>query len=160
MKKPMARTPPSGAPEGTVWFGGPVDRFKVTLRIYGEDLDPDHISTFLGCGPTKSERKGVPASGPSGNARVPKRGRWSLTIDSRECSPTDNLEDGMKALLARLRSDPEVWASLTSRYEVDLFCGLFLTSSDRGFTLSPEVSQMLTDRKIEIGFDVYFDPPE
>jgi hypothetical protein len=66
----------------------------------------------------------------------------------------------VKALLARLRSDPEVWASLTSRYEVDLFCGLFLTSSNRGFTLSPEVSQMLTDRKIEIGFDVYFDPPE
>src|SRR5215475_15081411 len=109
MKKSIVRTPPSDAPEGTFWFGGPVDRFKVTLRIYGEDLDPDHISTLLGCVPTKSERKGVPASGPSGNARVPKRGRWSLSIDSRECSPTADLEDGVKSLLARLPSDPEVW---------------------------------------------------
>jgi hypothetical protein len=30
-----------------VWFGGPVDRFSITLRINGDDLDPDEISALL-----------------------------------------------------------------------------------------------------------------
>ena len=33
-------------------------------------------------------------------------------------------------LLARLPSDTSVWRSLTSTYAVDVFCGVFLKSSD------------------------------
>jgi hypothetical protein len=29
------------------WFGGPVDRWKVALRVYSEELDPDRISVLL-----------------------------------------------------------------------------------------------------------------
>jgi len=38
MKKAVSRKPPTGAPEGTMWFGGPVDRWRVALRVYGEEL--------------------------------------------------------------------------------------------------------------------------
>jgi len=135
MKHTISREPPSGAPEGTVWFGGPVDRFKITLRISGEELDPDRITALLDCRPSRTERKGVSISGDSG-PRIPKRGQWLLTIDSRDCHSTDDVEDGIRMLLAQLPSDAGLWASLTSTYAVDVFCGLFLASSNRGFCLS------------------------
>jgi hypothetical protein len=156
-KQPILRTPPVGAPEGTVWFGGPVDRFKVTLRIRGEDLVPNDVSALLRCEPSVSEQKGVPVVSCSGITRVPKTGRWSLRLDSRECSPTVDVDEGIQKLLALLPSERDVWASLTSRYQVDLFCGLFLEAENRGFGLSPEVTKLLSDRGIEVGFDIYFD---
>ena len=60
-------------------------------------------------------------------------------------------------LLARLPSDRATWISLTSTYSVNVFCGLFLESANRGFGISPEVAGLLSDRNLEIGFDVYFD---
>jgi hypothetical protein len=150
MKMTISRKPPSGAPEGTVWFGGPVDRWKVGLRVYGEELDPDQISALLGCHPSSAQRKGNP---------FPKEGRWILDIDSRECTENDDVDDGIRMLLERLPSDSGVWVSLTSTYAVDVFCGLFLASSNRGFGISAEVSRLLSDRNLEIGFDVYFDFP-
>jgi hypothetical protein len=150
MKKTIWREPPSGAPEGTVWFGGPVDRWKVALRVYGEELDPDRISALLGCQPSSAQRKGNP---------FPKKGRWLLEIDSKESGEHDDVDDGIRMLLARLPSDSGVWVSLTSACAVDVFCGLFLASSNRGFGISAEVSRLLSDRNLEIGFDVYLDLP-
>jgi hypothetical protein len=46
------------------------------------------------------------------------------------------------------------------RRKVDIFCGPFLESSNRGFGISPEVSKLLSDRYLDIGFDLYFDPPK
>jgi hypothetical protein len=161
MKKTISRKPPSGAPEGTSWFGGPVDRFRITLRISGEDLYPERISALLSCEPTTAWRKGIPISCDGGRGtRIPTQGHWSLTIDSRECHESDDVEDGVRMLLARLPSDSDLWASLTRMYTVDVFCGVFLASSNRGFGISAEVSRLLSDRHLEIGFDLYFEPPK
>ena len=153
----ISRKPPAGAPEGTRWFGGPVDKFKITLRIQGEDLDPAEISTLLGCAPTVAERKGLPVSFGDGS-RIANKGRWSLTIDSKDCGERDDVEDGIKVLLSLLPNDVTLWASLTNAFSVDVFCGIFIASSNRGFEISTEVSKMLADRHLKIGFDLYFDP--
>ena len=50
MNKTISREPPEGAPEGTVWFGGPVDRWRVALRVYGEDLDPGATLLYVSQG--------------------------------------------------------------------------------------------------------------
>jgi hypothetical protein len=136
----VSRVPPSGPPEGTIWFGGPVDRFKITLRILGEDVDPDRISKLLGCQPTPSRST---------------KGRWALSIKSADCSPDDEPGDGVRILLNRLPSDLALWADLNANYRVDLFCGIFLGSPNQGLGLSPEVSRMLAARGLEIGFDIY-----
>ena len=83
-----------------------------------------------------------------------------MELHSRDCDESEDVEDGIKRLLSRLPSDSSLWASLTSRYAVDVFCGLFLKSSNRGFGIQPEVSRMLSERNLEIGFDVYFDAPD
>jgi len=151
--------PPSNAPEGTQWFGGPVDKFKITLRIYGDELDPDQISSLLGCAPTVAERKGVP--GPFGDGRrIAKTGRWSLTIESKDSNEEDDVERGIKMLLAQLPSDADLWNTLNRAFRVDVFSGIFLASSNRGFGISAEVSKLLADRYLRIGFDLYFDSPK
>lgn len=150
MKKPLRRLPPSGAPEGTVWFGGPVDSWTVALRVFGESLDPDHVTALLGCAPSSFARKGDP---------FPIQGRWILKLDSREHDQDADVYDGIRLLMARLPPDLSVWASLTSRYSVDVSCVLFLRATNRGFGVPPDVSRWLAERNLEIGFDIYFDTP-
>ena len=144
MKKAVSRNPPTDAPEGTTWFGGSVDRWKVALRVYGEELDPDRVSALLGCEASCAALKGTP---------FPKKGRWILEIDSKDCGENDDVDDGVRMLLARLPSDPDVWASLANIYSVDVFCGLFVTSPNRGFGITTEVSRLLSDRGLQIEFD-------
>ncbi len=47
----------ASAPEGTVWFGGPVDRSKMSIRIIGESVDPNEITKLLGHEATKGRKK-------------------------------------------------------------------------------------------------------
>jgi hypothetical protein len=58
VKKPAPR-PASDAPEGTVWFGGPIPWFSITLSISADDLDPDDVTRLLGVQPDDAQRKGV-----------------------------------------------------------------------------------------------------
>jgi len=157
MRRRNLSQPPVGAPEETVWFGGPVDRFKITLRIASEEFDPDEICALLGCSPTKARKKGSPVNDSPGAAMLATKSRWSLSIDSDLCSDGD-VEDGIKLLLARFPANPELWSSLSKVCEMDIFCGIFLESGNRGFGLSAEVCAMLSQRHLSIGFDVYFDP--
>ena len=112
---------------------------------------PDDITMLLGCPPTVAEVKGA-------RGRFPRKGRWALTIDSEDCEDID-LEDGLKIFLAKLPPDMKMWEALAARYKVDIYCGLFLATHNRGFGLSAEIAKMLSDRRLEIGFDIYFDPP-
>jgi hypothetical protein len=102
----------------------------------------------------RPRRKGLPISADD-PARLAKTGQWFLEIDSTDCGEGDDIEDAVKALLSRLPPDNGLWASLTTTCKVDLFCGLFLDAANRGFSISPEVSKMLADRRIKIGFDIY-----
>jgi hypothetical protein len=70
------------------------------------------------------------------------------------------VDDGIRTLLARLPSSQDVWAFLTSTYTVDIFCGLFLATTNRGFSITADISALLSDRGIDIGFDLHFDPPK
>ena len=143
-----SRTPPSGAPEGTVWFGGPVDRWTVSLRVFGDELEPDSISALLGCEPSSAACKGNP---------FPRTGRWILDLDSKDFRDDDDIDEGVTALLARLPSDSALWLSLTAAYRVDVFCCIFMAAPNRGFGISASTSKLLSDRNLSIGFDVYFD---
>ncbi|HSE22384.1 MAG TPA: DUF4279 domain-containing protein, partial [Pyrinomonadaceae bacterium] len=51
--------------------GGPLERTKVTLRVIGDELDPDEISKLLQCEPTSKARKGdIVADDGKGHQRV------------------------------------------------------------------------------------------
>jgi hypothetical protein len=125
----------------------------VSLRIFGDDLDPDEISRMLMCEPTDKIKKGEIIVGrATGNQRISPFGSWRL--ESAEDESLD-LEEQILKLLSCVIRDPEVWSQLTQKYKVDLFCGLFLDDLNRGFSLSPEVLKELAERNLELGFDIY-----
>jgi hypothetical protein len=138
-----------------VAVGGPVDQATVSLRLFGDDLDPDQISVSLGCEPTAARRKGdiIPDKR---YHRVAPTGSWLLQ------DPVSSLaiQEQVGRLLDRVTGDLAVWRDLKRRFRVDLFCGLFLEDWNRGFSLSPDLMRRLADRGLEVGFDIYGYWPE
>ena len=120
-----------------------VARSKVTLRISGDDLNPDDISRRLGTNPTTARTKG-------------RRGSWHLEAPERQ---PEDINGQVTGLLAQLTPDLSVWASVTAVWKVDIFCGLFMDTMNDGSSLSPEVMSALASREIEIGFDIYDNTP-
>lgn len=143
-------SPPNG-PVGTIWFGGPVDSASVSLRIVGHDVEPTQISTLLGCESTEAARTGDVLTRPDGRTRSVSKGFWCLRSDRQ----ATDLADQIESLLAKLTSDLTVWRSLTDRFDVDLFCGLFLETTNRGIELPAHLLSALGERHLRIGFDIY-----
>ena len=124
-----------------------------TLRICGDDLNPDEITDLLGTSPSHAQRKGDKIVGrKTGHVRIAKSGMWRL--EASDCEP-ENLDGQVSELLNKTNCDLSVWQRLSSRYRIDLFCGLFMTESNEGLSLSPQSLTALGERGIEIGFDIY-----
>jgi Domain of unknown function (DUF4279) len=132
-----------------------IGRSVVHLRIIGDNLDPDEITRTLCCQPTAAHRRGdlirISAGAP---LRSAKQGRWDVTIESRPKSDGD-LEPIIRELLGRVTDDTVVWQSLAARYEIHVFCGLFMEDCNESFGLSADLCEMLAARRIHIGFDIY-----
>lgn len=130
--------------------GGPSEQVSVSLRIFGDDLQPNEITRLLGCEPTKAYRKGELNE----RNQIPARtGSWHLSIKS-----TDELETVVEALLEKLTLDQAVWNKLTSQYRVDIFCGIWFEAErlNGGFGLSPKLMMALAEWGLAIGFDIYW----
>jgi hypothetical protein len=152
---PQKPPPPKASdiedPSRLIRFGGPIDSACVSLRLFGEALDPEEVTRLLGCQPTEARRKGdiIPDKR---YHRVASTGIWRL---EGRLSHTTEIEEQVTALLSAVTSDLQVWQRLGKELDMDIFCGVFLDDCNRGFVLSPRVMQMLGERGIEIGFDIY-----
>ena len=130
-----------------------IDSSKSTLRLFGDNLDPDEITRLLGKRPTKSERKGDKRIGRvTGNESTVRTGSWRLeaTIQS-----PGNFDEQIREILADLTDDFAVWLDLTSNYHADIFCGVFMSSSNDGISLGSKTMLLLGERGLTIGFDIY-----
>jgi hypothetical protein len=122
-----------------------------SLRIGGDSLNPDEISKILGCPPSKGYVKGQ--TEPSkGRVVTRKTGAWML--DAGRQKPGD-LNAQVAELFSRINTDLDVWAALSRKYKLDLFCGLFMSETDEGFDLSPETMKVLADRGIKLAICIY-----
>ncbi|WP_312319875.1 DUF4279 domain-containing protein [Stenotrophomonas sp.] len=123
-----------------------------SLRFFGDDLVPDEITALLGTSPTQSHLKGQELIGRrTGNKLIAKTGSWRLRAIDR--APED-LEGQIFEILDQLTQDLSVWASL-SRYQPDLFCGLFMGSSNDGISLSAKALLAIGQRGISLDLDTY-----
>ena len=130
-----------------------LERTVVTLRISGDTLMPDEISRLLGSPPTKAQTKGESLVGKvTGNVRVSKFGMWRL--ETSDCEP-ENLDGQIKEIFGKLSDDLDVWSKICSRFKVDMFCGLFMGSSNEGLSLSPQTLVALGQRGIKLDLDIY-----
>ncbi len=133
-------------------MGGTIDRATVSLRIFGQDLEPDELTQLLGCHPSEAHRAGDVVTTVSGRTRVIRQGSWLLnTNESRRCEIAEQIADLLRQLTANL----QVWQHITTQFQADIFCGLFLDGWNRGFTLPPEVMRQLSERQLAISCDIY-----
>ena len=131
---------------------GVIDHSLATLRFFGDDLVPEEITALLGANPTVSYRKGQELVGSkTGIVRIAKTGSWRFSAARRE---PEDLEAQIMEILDQLTQEPSAWESL-SRFQPDLFCGLFMGSSNDGLPLSAKVLLSLGQRGIALGLDIY-----
>jgi hypothetical protein len=156
----MPRAPkPTDLPEGSVGFGGDVERVKACLRVVGDELDPDEITGILGRKPTRAGRKGEPVLRPNGEVgRLRRIGAWLLDIMPE---PEATVDEVISALLGELPQDPELWRSLTQRFQIDVLCDVTVRGINQGFVLSPETLKNVAALGISLGVDIFpKDDPE
>lgn len=124
-----------------------------SLRFWGDDLVPEEISELLGATPTKSERKGDVLVGKiTGNKRVAKTGGWRLAAP-KDCD--GDLDAQINGLFAKLSSDMNVWHDLGLKYQVDVFCGIFMKTGNDGLVFSPATLRLLGERGVTLNLDIY-----
>jgi hypothetical protein len=132
---------------------GQLDHSLATLRIFGDDLDPEEISSLLGAQPTESWKKGDELRGKvTGSVRIAKTGMWRIKAMRRE---PENLVEQIHELLGQLSTDLAVWRTLSERYKLDLFCGIFMRSGNDGLELSAESLSALGERQVFLNLDIY-----
>jgi hypothetical protein len=130
-----------------------VQRSVVTLRIGGDDLIPDEITRLLEAKPTSTQTKGDKIVGrKTGHVRIAKMGIWRLEAKDRE---PEDMNAQIQEILSQATSDSRVWRSIGEKYQIDLFCGIFLGGSNEGMTLSAASLAALGERGIEMGLDIY-----
>jgi hypothetical protein len=129
--------------------GGPIDETRVTLAVYGDDLDPDAVTALFGCSPTSAHRRGD-RKGP----RSPpyRRGAWLLEWRGTASAEPESLT---RTLLDKLPVGDAFWTKVHAAYDVQLWFGLFLRASNRGFDLSPEILARVARLKLPLLFDIY-----
>ncbi len=128
-----------------------INRSRASLRVFGDDLVPDEVSLLLGASPSQGYRKGDTRTF-SGRQTLRRTGMWLLVADERV---PEDINGQVDELLSKLTDDLKVWQLLGSKFQVDLFCGLFMEESNEGFTISPRTLMALAERGIEPDFDIY-----
>src|SRR5437870_11202281 len=121
------------------------------LRIAGDSLKPDANSRVLACRPTLGCVKGQ-IEPSKGKAIVRETGVWHL--DAVEQQP-GNLDAHVAELFGRVNNELSAWATLSSKYKIDLFCVYFMGEPDEPVQASAETLKVLGDRGIKLGLHIY-----
>lgn len=138
------------APKGTVWFGGPVDKCSVSLRIYCHDGKIEDIGAILGVKASKSWQIGD-VMGRSGYRR--RFSGWIYDTPTRSDGDLDKLLGDM---FVAMSVNDQVWKRLNMKYKIDLFVVLELESTNRGTELASSTLMDIARRGLKIGFDIYY----
>ena len=120
----------------------------MSLRIFGDDLEPEGVSALLGGVPTYSHLTGDSIDG---DALPAPTGAWVLDSSLPD---TAEIEEHVAALFGKLTSDLDEWATLSSRFAVDVRCELEACDPGDGFDLSPRLTASLAERGVVLSFSL------
>ncbi len=140
-------------PEVLLTIGGEIDETSITLRFFGDELEPSEITEKLECQPTNAYKNGeiIPSKF---KPRVARKGTWLLQHGRNSVL---NLEHQISDLFEQLPKDLEVWQDLTKRFESDIYCGAWLKGWNRDVYFSPRLLKQLSDRGLHLGMAIYCD---
>jgi len=148
----MSETP-QDAPENTVWYGGEMDWFSISLRIFSDNLEPNQITKLLRYNPTKELKKNDPINNKS--KRISEKNVWELTLKANDSSKNINSE--ILNILNNINKNKRSWKIINNHSRVDLFIGMVMKSKNKGIEIDPILMRLLGKLNITIGFDVYYE---
>jgi hypothetical protein len=151
MRKPYP-SPPVDAPPDTVWSGGPVPWFSISLSITADDLDPDEVTRLLGVDADEARRRGV--RDPRG--RMPPVGAWVLRLRRDQTSEWD-VAVAISMVLDRIPASAEAWNLARAHANARVLVGLHLDAFNRGLELSTDLMRRLADLGLRLDLDIYAD---
>jgi hypothetical protein len=142
--------------DGDFGGAGNIPRLRISLRILGDDLDPDFLTQQLGVAPTESGRRGEP-NDRAGGGRPSSReiGLWIYRVSA---APDTELGDALDQLLAAMPQDATLWEELTSTYAVDVFCGVQLEADSQSTAIPADVLERLGRLGLALVFDLHSAP--
>jgi hypothetical protein len=108
---------------------------RIMAKVRGESVEKQEVTRLLGCDYDQEKLK-----------------FWSLNAPEMEEA---DLDSQVEWILSRVTSDLSTWKKITEAYRVDIFCALYLESTNRGVSLAPRIMAELGARGIELGFDIY-----
>jgi hypothetical protein len=155
MKRPRPELQ-RNAPEGTVWFGGPIGWFSIALIVRATDLVPDEITRLLLVTPTRTQVKGVPVTQKAG-ARAATIGSWTVALTPHETDEWD-VSEAIRLLVGRFPKEIAPWRQLPPDAEIRLSLGLALARENQGFSLPSDILRFAADRDNENQFAIYAVP--
>jgi hypothetical protein len=124
--------------------GGEVDECEITLRFFGDNLDPDAVTALLGVEPTDSCRKGDPVLGSW-------TGRWLLACERTNDTPNHQI----RLLLSGLTAELAIWSKLGKAFSSEIKCHLFLHRWTRGTIFSTETLAYISARDLKLHVEIY-----
>ena len=130
-----------------------ISKSAATLRISGDDLIPSEITNILGCKPTFEQIKDQEIVGKNtGHKHIALTGMWRL--QAKKYKP-ENLDLQINEIFEQLSKDLNKWKTLSSKYDLDLFCGIFMEKEMEGMEVSVNSLKTLSERGIRLGLDIY-----
>jgi len=137
--------------------GGGFDEFSVGINFYSENLDREEITDLLGVHPTKSWNPGeMHKIGNGRRSRITDWGKWYLSTKRDSVDVNEKLI----SLIESMTKDLEAWKHLTDKYESWVDVAGYMDNWNRGFRFKPEVMKALSERNLEVVFDIYYDGDE
>jgi hypothetical protein len=152
----FVRRPPGALDDAILTAGGEVDEYHISLGFYGDELNPNELSTVLGRPATSSCVKGDIVH-KNDRTRVEHTGRWLLSIPPK---PGEPLQPQIESLLASLTPDLAVWKLLAERFKVRFVVSAWIRSWNRGLEIDPHLLREICDRQLSLGIDIYVDYDE
>lgn len=129
-----------------------MDRIRITLRVFGPNVDPDQVTLLLNLQPTSAFHVGdvMGRHGLSATCRH-KSGSW--------CYSTENVAPGefSRKLLEFVDKIPinALMPNPAEETNVDLFIGCFGVRDQSAITIDPECLAVIAERKWHLVFDFY-----
>ena len=127
--------------------------YTVELRIEGEMLEPDLVTSEMRLKPSLSrvvgERQGKPSTFSFSKAL------WVYSASARGV-PLDSLDQGLNKIMNRLESRGHHLRRYAREFDVYWWCGHFQSSIDGGPTFSPKLLQRLAEFGVPLRMNTYF----
>lgn len=123
--------------------------YRITLRIFGDQLIPSRISQRLSCVPTNAWTIGeVIQQGEF--CRRARTGSWHLSDQS-----VGTLDQRIVQLLQLCQTNLEEWRRITSEFTGEVLIGVFENGPQTGVTLNNITLMEIAQRGLRLSFDAY-----